>query len=200
MTLEFKLELSADEQRYLLGLARLAVVKSLNGRFAEGDIPPPPGGTLEMELGAFVTLKKHGSLRGCIGNIVGDGPLYLTVARMAQAAAFNDPRFSPVGLHEEDELEYEVSVLGPVEPCLAPDAIVLGRHGLIMRKNGNQGLLLPQVPVEWGWDRETFLRQTCKKAYLPPDEWKNAWADGPDSATKLFWFESVIVEEPPTTT
>lgn len=191
MEQEFKLQLTDEEGRYLLQVARLAVVKGLSGHFREEDLPPPPGEALKKELGAFVTLKRHGSLRGCIGRIVGDAPLYLTVARMAQAAAFNDTRFSPLSVSEENELEYEVSVLGPIEPCPDPEQIVIGRHGLIMRKGGYQGLLLPQVPVEWKWDRETFLRQTCKKAYLPPDEWKNAWKPGSD--TRLYWFESVII-------
>lgn len=190
MKQEFKLELSAEERKYLLQVARLAVVKGLSGRFSEEDLPPPPGDILKKELGAFVTLKKNEALRGCIGRIVGDAPLYLTVARMAQAAAFEDHRFSPVSASEEGSLEYEVSVLGPIEACLNPENIIIGRHGLIMRKGGRQGLLLPQVPVEWGWDRETFLRQTCKKAGLPADEWKNAWRSASD--TQLYWFESAI--------
>lgn len=190
MEQNFKLELSAEEQKYLLSVAQLAVVKGLAGRFDEKDLPAPPADILKEELGAFVTLKKHGSLRGCIGRIVGDAPLYLTVARMAQAAAFHDTRFSPVSVADEESLEYEVSVLGPIEPCRDPEQIILGRHGLIMRKGQRQGLLLPQVPLEWGWDRETFLKQTCKKAYLPPDEWQNAWQEGSD--TQLYWFESVI--------
>ena len=188
---DFKLELTDEEQKYLLQLARLSIVKALNGRFSEDDIPPPPGKVLEEELGAFVSLKKNGSLRGCIGRIVGDAPLYLTVSRMAQAAAFNDHRFPPVSIAEEDSLEYEVSVLGPIEPCLDPEKIILGKHGLIMRKGDQQGLLLPQVPLEWGWDREAFLRNTCKKAYLPPEEWRNAWKKGSD--TQLYWFESAIL-------
>lgn len=190
---EFKLTLNAEEREYLLAVARLAVVKSLAGHFSENDLPPPPGKVLEETLGAFVTLKKKSALRGCIGRIVGDAPLYLTVVRMAQAAAFNDTRFSRVSLSEESELEYEVSVLGPVEPCLNPEKIIIGRHGLIMRKGARQGLLLPQVPVEWGWNRETFLQQTCKKASLPSDEWKQAWKD--KSGVELYWFESVIIGE-----
>lgn len=190
---DFKLALTGEEQKYLLGLARLSIVKALNGRFSESDLPPPLSPVLEMELGAFVTLKKKGSLRGCIGRIVGDAPLYLTVSRMAQAAAFNDHRFPPLSISEEGSLEYEVSVLGPVEPCLDSEKIILGKHGLIMRKGEQQGLLLPQVPLEWGWDREAFLRNTCKKAYLPPEEWRKAWKDGSD--TQLYWFESAIFHE-----
>lgn len=205
MEKEFKLELTAQEREYLLGVARLAVVKGLSGRFSEEELPSPPSEVLNAELGAFVTLKKNGSLRGCIGRIVGDGPLFLTVARMAQAAAFNDHRFERVSLAEEDSLEYEISVLGPIEPCLEPEKIVIGKHGLIMRKGGRQGLLLPQVPLEWGWDRETFLRKTCGKAGLPADEWQNAWATGgpkgsidapyDGSGTELYWFESAIFGE-----
>lgn len=189
----FQLVLSGEERRYLLSLARLAVERSLAGDLSEDELPPPPGATLQSELGAFVTLRRSGSLRGCIGHIAGDGPLYRTVARMAAAAAFEDPRFPPVSPAEAGGLEYEVSVLGPVEPCRAPEKIVIGRHGLILRRGARQGLLLPQVPLEWGWDPPTFLRQTCLKANLPPEEWKNAWR--PDSQTRLYWFEAVIFTE-----
>jgi AmmeMemoRadiSam system protein A len=148
---------------------------------------------LKKPLGAFVTLQEGGTLRGCIGRISADAPLYLTVSRMAIAAAFHDTRFSPVREEELGLLHYEISVLGPITPCLEPEKISIGRHGLIMKKGSRQGLLLPQVPVAWHWSREEFLRHTCNKANLPPEQWKEAWKEGSD--TELYWFEAVVVEE-----
>ena len=121
--------------------------------------------------GAFTTLHLNGKLRGCIGYVVPTHSLYRTVAETARAAAFDDPRFSPVTADEAADLEIEISVLSPLRP-IRPEEIVVGRHGLVIRKGFRRGLLLPQVPVEWGWDRETFLAQTCKKAGLALDAWE----------------------------
>ena len=186
----FSLELTQEEREHLLQLARLAVARALNGKFSEEDLPPAPGETLKKELGAFVSLHRGGRLRGCIGRLVGDAPLCLTVARMAQAAAFHDPRFPPLRKEELEDLHYEISIMGPITPCREPEQIRIGRHGLIIRSGSRQGLLLPQVPVEWGWDREEFLRQTCRKAGLPPGQWKEAWKE--PSGTELHWFEAVV--------
>lgn len=208
---EFRLELSADERAWLLELARWAVLHRLAeaGTMPDGDtsdatlgdrggmadgpvdskVPAPPPGVLHRSLGAFVTFKKDGHLRGCIGSMVGDGPLYLTVARMARAAAFEDPRFPPVTAAEASALELDISVLGPLTRCPEPSLVRVGRHGLLVRQGYRSGVLLPQVPVEWGWDRETFLAQTCRKAGLPPDAWRNAWRDG---HTELYWFEAEV--------
>jgi len=206
----FRLELSADERAWLLDLARWAVLRQLagdvgesgapdalpgpddpdgTGESVETDVPAPPPGVLHRSLGAFVTFKKDGHLRGCIGSMVGDGPLYRTVARMARAAAFEDPRFPPVTAAEVPALELDISVLGPITRCPDPAAVRIGRHGLLVRQGFRSGVLLPQVPVEWGWDRETFLAQTCRKAGLPPDAWRDAWRDG---HTELYWFEAEV--------
>ena len=212
----FRLELSADERAWLLDLARWAVLRQLAGDAGEpgapgasadpsgpagpdgpdamsdpdgADVPAPPPGVLHRSLGVFVTFKKDGHLRGCIGSMVGDGPLYRTVARMACAAAFEDPRFPPVTAAEVPALELDISVLGPITRCADPAAVRIGRHGLLVRQGFRSGVLLPQVPVEWGWDRETFLAQTCRKAGLPPDAWRNAWRDG---HTELYWFEAEV--------
>lgn len=206
----FRLELSADERAWLLDLARWAVLRQLAGDAGESgapdalpgpddpdamgepdeaDVPAPPPGVLHRSLGAFVTFKKDGHLRGCIGSMVGDGPLYRTVARMARAAAFEDPRFPPVTAAEVPALELDISVLGPITRCPDPAAVRIGRHGLLVRQGFRSGVLLPQVPVEWGWDRETFLAQTCRKAGLPPDAWRDAWRDG---HTELYWFEAEV--------
>ncbi len=174
---------TAEKKKFLKDSHAVRLIR-LSGR--EGEPPAPPESELlRRELGAFVTLKRQSQLRGCIGNIVGQGPLYRTVWTMARAAAFEDPRFAPLGADELADLEIEVSVLGPVLPCPNPEQVEVGRHGLIVRQGQRQGLLLPQVPVEWGWDREQFLAQTCRKAGLPATAWRNA-------STQLFWFEAVV--------
>lgn len=192
MEREFTLELSKEEQKYLIDISRLSIVLAMNGKLDENSLPPPPSAILEKELGAFVTINKAGRLRGCIGNITGNGPLYQTISRMAVAAAFHDPRFPEMQLSELEQISLEISVLGPVKECREPEKITIGRHGLIMKQGMRQGLLLPQVPAEWGWDREQFLRQTCVKAGLPQEQWEKAWKDG---ETRLFWFEAAIFSE-----
>jgi len=181
---DFRFELTDGEKRYLKDL----VVQSIASGLGKGgaDVPPePPTETLRERLGAFVTLKLADNLRGCIGNVQGTDALYRTVWDMARSAAFRDPRFPPLTEDEFGRVEYEISILSPVEPCPDPALVEVGRHGLIMSRAGRSGLLLPQVPVEWGWDRETFLAQTCRKAGLPRDAWKE-----PD--TGIFWFEAVV--------
>ncbi|MBU1230356.1 MAG: AmmeMemoRadiSam system protein A [Proteobacteria bacterium] len=180
----FRLTLTPDEKQTLKELARLAIASRLTGR-GPAAAPAPATETLRRPLGAFVTLKRDGALRGCIGNLVGAGPLYETVWGMAQAAAFQDPRFNPLTPPELDGLEIEISIMGPLEPCPDPQLVEIGRHGLIMRRGARQGLLLPQVPVEWGWDREQFLAQTCRKAGLPANAWRE-----PD--TEIIWFEASV--------
>lgn len=176
--------LAPQEKDALRTLARLAIANRLFPEQAV-DLPEAPGGVLSRPCGAFVTLKAGGHLRGCIGNVTGDGPLWDTVAAMAQAAAFQDPRFPPVGPEEFEGLDLEISVLSPLTPCPDPTLVEVGRHGLLIHHAGRSGLLLPQVPVEWGWDRETFLAQTCRKAGLPAGAWR-------DPQATLFWFEAVV--------
>lgn len=131
----------------------------------------PPSEHLAEMRGAFTALHLHGKLRGCIGYVIPTHSLYRTVAETAQAAAFDDPRFQPVTAEEATHLKVEISVLSPLRP-IRPDEVEIGVHGLLISKAGRRGLLLPQVPVEWGWDRETFLTQTCHKAGLPLDAWR----------------------------
>jgi len=158
------------QQRALVEIARRAVEGSVTGRVeplsAPTDLPPASG--------AFVTLKKRGELRGCIGTLECRRPLPEEIARVAVSAAREDPRFEPVRASELLELDVEVSVLGPLEEIdpLDPDAILIGRHGLVVEQGRRRGLLLPQVATEWGWDRETFLAHTCAKAGLPVDCWR----------------------------
>src|SRR6185503_16106920 len=115
--------------------------------------------------------RSDGSLRGCVGIPQPIHPLVSAVARAAVGAAFHDPRFPPVVLRELAGLTVHVSVLSPLHP-ITPDAVVVGVHGLVVRRGGLSGLLLPQVPVAEGWDRETFLAHTCLKAGLPADAWR----------------------------
>ena len=125
--------------------------------------------------GAFVTLKRGGRLRGCIGTLECRGPLADEIARVAVSAALEDPRFEPLRASELDDLRIEVSVLGPLETIdpQDPAAIVIGSHGLVVEQGRRRGLLLPQVATEWGWDREQFLAQTCVKAGLEPVAWRH---------------------------
>ena len=129
-------------------------------------------GALAEKQGAFVTLhRKDGELRGCVGLMRAEASLLDTVARMAVVAAIEDGRFAPVTAGELDGLRIEISALAPLEP-IRPEDVEVGRHGLLIGHRERRGVLLPQVPVEHGWDRETFLAHTCRKAGLPEDAWR----------------------------
>ena len=162
--------LTEEEKQYLLSLARRTIENVVRGE----KLPAPEAITpvLAENRGAFVTIKKRGQLRGCIGLIQGIKPLVETVSEMASAAALRDPRFNPVTRDELPELELEISALTPIKPVKDVRKVQVGRDGLIVRRGQFQGLLLPQVATEYGWDRDTFLAQTCRKAGLPPDAWK----------------------------
>ena len=186
MTEHFSLHLTDEEQTFLHDAAREAIRRGLaSGVRPELENVPPENSVLREPFGAFVTLKIDGRLRGCIGNIVGMKPLYRTVADMAFAAAFEDCRFPPLTPEEAARMTVEISVMSPLVRCPNPEAIEIGRHGLLLRKNGRQGVFLPQVPVEWNWDRQTYLDQLCRKAGLPFGAWK-----APDA--ELYWFEAVV--------
>jgi AmmeMemoRadiSam system protein A len=160
-------EYSPQERRTLLNLAH----RSIESAPAKQPVDTTaPSGHLAEPRGAFTTLHLFGKLRGCIGYVLPAGSLYQTVAETAHAAAFDDPRFQPVTEDEAPHLTIEISVLSVPRP-IRPDEVEVGKHGLIVTAGARRGLLLPQVPVEWEWDRETFLEQTCVKAGLPPDAW-----------------------------
>jgi uncharacterized protein len=161
-------EFSSEERRLLLQLAHRAIESALQG--ARLDLTPPTGHLAEKR-GAFTTLHLLGRLRGCIGYVIPEHSLYRTVAETARAAALDDPRFPRVTAEEAPNLAVEISILSVITTVITED-IVIGRHGLIVSQGGSRGLLLPQVPVQWGWDRETFLAQTCLKAGLPPEAWR----------------------------
>lgn len=180
---EFTLD-KVDQER-LLKTAREAIGAELQHRRASF---PPSTNALDKKCGAFVTLHKQGALRGCIGNMQGTGSLFTTVQEMAVSAAFHDPRFPPLKQEEFEEMDIEITVLTPMELCEDPNKIEIGTHGLYIRSGTRSGVLLPQVPVEQGWDRETFLRHTCMKAGLIGDCWKEA-------NTELYTFRGIIFGE-----
>jgi AmmeMemoRadiSam system protein A len=163
-------EFSPADRQTLLRIAHESILSA----FADRTLPEMPLSPCLSEVrGVFTTLYLHGRLRGCIGYALPVAPLYLAVAETARTAAFEDSRFCPVTGKEAPELEVSLSVLSPLFP-IRPEEVVVGRHGLVISLGAQRGLLLPQVPVEYDWDRETFLGQTCRKAGLPLDAWRGA--------------------------
>jgi AmmeMemoRadiSam system protein A len=162
--------LTGKEKAELLRIAKDTVEGFVRtGRAPEIKVDGPG---LSVSRGAFVTLKEDGQLRGCIGSFFSEGPLYQTVRSMAVEAASRDYRFQPVRKDELPKIKLEISVLSPLRRAASVEDIQVGRHGIYIVKGGSSGVLLPQVAVEYGWDRDTFLMETCRKAGLPPDAWK----------------------------
>ncbi|HZR57991.1 MAG TPA: AmmeMemoRadiSam system protein A [Terriglobales bacterium] len=162
-------EFSPSERHLLLNLAHRAILVTVEEHELV-DIPHSPH--FEEPRGVFTTIYLNGALRGCVGYVFADKPLYETVIYTARACAFEDIRFAPVTRDEASQLEISLSILSRLQP-ITPDKIEIGLHGLLIAQHGRRGLLLPQVAVECGWDRVTFLEQTCRKAGLPEDAWKN---------------------------
>jgi MEMO1 family protein len=177
------LGLLEEEKKALRQIAQSAI----EGRLRGGKSSPAEGSTpnLQDKRGAFVSLHKGGRLRGCIGQIVPTKPLHQTIADMAIAAAFDDPRFEPLSLKELKDLELEISVLTPMERVRTADEIEIGKHGLYVKKGFFSGLLLPQVAMEYGWERITFLEETCRKAGLHRNAWK-------EKETEIYRFSADI--------
>jgi hypothetical protein len=179
--------LGRAEKDALIKIAKASVLSAVKERkvyqASSGGLP-----VLEQDRGAFVTLTKHGQLRGCIGYIAPMKPLFLTVRDVAASAALEDPRFRPVEFRELGDLVYDVSVLSPLRRVTDLKQIKVGEHGLVVWKGDKEGLLLPQVPVEQKWDRMTFIEQTCVKAGLPPNAWK-------DEDTDIFMFTALVFGE-----
>ena len=168
----------------LLQLAREAIVAHVSGQRLADRLRD---GIFAREGGAFVTLHARGDLRGCIGHIVADEALGAIVPRCAIAACSDDPRFPPVAAGELTDIEIEISLLGLLEPIDGPAQIEIGRHGLVVELGWHRGLLLPQVAVEWKWNAEAFLAQTCHKAGLSRDAWRHG--------AKLWRFEAEVFGE-----
>ena len=175
--------LTDDEKRTLHNIALTAIKKRLKNK--SSAIPQTTANTLNEKRGAFVSLHKHGQLRGCIGYVQGVKPLAETINDMAIAAAFQDPRFPPLKENELSDLDIEISVLTPMKQISDINQIEVGKHGLMMIKGPYSGLLLPQVATQYNWDRQTFLSETCQKAGLSANAWK-------DEDTEIYIFSADI--------
>jgi AmmeMemoRadiSam system protein A len=162
--------LTDEEKKELLEIAKDSIESRLAGQRRSGREPAGP----DLQRGAFVSLHRHGRLRGCIGCIKAGGEkLGRTIREMASAAAFNDPRFPPLKKEEFRDLDIEISVLTPLKEIKDIKEIEIGVHGLYIVNDYCCGLLLPQVAAEYKWDPVTFLEETCRKAGLPPGAWKH---------------------------
>ncbi|MBI5816524.1 MAG: AmmeMemoRadiSam system protein A [Nitrospinae bacterium] len=166
--------LTDDDKRTLLRAARDSIASSFKGSQVKAPEPASPdiSKNLATPCGAFVTLTKHGDLRGCIGYVEAEYPLYETVVQAAKAAAFQDSRFAPVTMSELEEVEIEISALTPPHTVASYCNIEIGRHGIIMSKHGRRALFLPQVASERGWDIATTLTHLAMKAGISPDGWR----------------------------
>src|SRR5438105_5702248 len=164
-------QLTEDDQQLLLQIARNSVRSYLISQSPR--LPDIGAGVLTETHGIFVSIHGNGELRGCIGNVHPAGPLFRSAAECAIAAAVGDPRFMPLMPGELDELEFEISVLSPMHYVHDVAEIEIGTHGLLISKKNARGLLLPQIATTCGWNRERFLEEVCKKAGLPPDDWKD---------------------------
>ncbi len=178
--------ISDDDKRELLRIARATLREYLT----TGFMPPgaPHRKSLLQPHGAFVTLHVNGQLRGCIGRVDPDTPLYLAVEQLAVAAATRDPRFEPLRAEELPDVRIELWLLSPLLDG-KPEDVELGKHGLVITRGVRRGLLLPQVAIEHNFTREQFLDETCAKAGLPPGAWKQ-------EGTQLQLFTADVFHEP----
>jgi len=181
--------ITEKEQKLLLNQAREVITAELERRkpvFKAGN----EGSNIYELCGAFVSLHKRPghSLRGCIGRMTANLPLIETVRLMAKEAAFGDPRFPPLRKEELSNLHIEISALSPMSPCPDPRLVKVGVHGLLLTGKGRSGVLLPQVPVEQGWDLDGYLDYICIKAGLPPGSYD-------DPANQLYTFTAVVFSE-----
>jgi AmmeMemoRadiSam system protein A len=163
-------DFTETQRAELLLIARRAICERVRGLGVSDPNPDDPA--LRAPGAAFVTLTRAGSLRGCIGYVQAIRPLAETIAHCAASAATSDPRFPAVAASDLPHLHLEISVLSPLRRILDPGEIQVGVHGLHISKDDRHGLLLPQVATDYGWDRDTFLRQVCIKAGLASDAWR----------------------------
>lgn len=182
--------LTQEDRAAVLALARRTVTEFLNGQASPNVDADELPASLRAAGACFVTLENHGELRGCIGNMIADRPLYQAVMNNARSAC-QDRRFvnNPVTAAELPQLHIEISYLTPMKRVADPSEIVVGRHGLLIALGQRRGVLLPQVAYERGWTRETFLAQTCRKAGLPPEAWRRPNAE-------IYSFEAEVFGEP----
>jgi AmmeMemoRadiSam system protein A len=177
--------LTPEARRQLFQIARDSIAAEFRGTRHRPPRPEDP--QLLQPGGAFVSIHAGEALRGCIGLLEAEEPLYLTIASMARSAAFDDPRFPPLRQEELAEVDLEISVLSPLQKLDDPSEVEVGRHGLYILKGGRRGVLLPQVAPQQGWDRRRFLEETCHKAGLPRDAWKKK--------AKIYMFTATVFEE-----
>jgi AmmeMemoRadiSam system protein A len=187
--------ISDEEKKALLASARETISAKLEGRkpayTSINELARQPNSVLNEKCGMFVTLHSgegENNLRGCIGMVGATGPLWERVRAMAHEAAFGDPRFPPLRTEELPHCRIEISVLSPMELCPDPGMVEVGVHGLYLTRNGRGGVLLPQVPVEQGWDRQEYLDYICVKAGLPPKSYAARSA-------KLYTFTAMVFGE-----
>jgi len=179
--------LTENDGKALLAIAREAIQHCVLKKSYQPA--PREEKALNKRSGCFVTIKQNGLLRGCIGNFQAREPLFREVADMAVASASQDPRFAPMQADELDNFRLEITVLSPLEKIDDTAVIKIGTHGIYIEKDFHRGVLLPQVATDHGWDRDTFLSQTCIKAGLPADAWRSPDAD-------IYIFSGQIVTEP----
>jgi len=189
--------ISPEEQKILLGDARESIASKLEGRQPGYSQEAAKSKVLQEPCGAFVTLHSPSaegvkdaahSLRGCIGRMTASLPLVETVRAMAREAAFGDPRFPPLGKGELEQCHIEISALSPMSVCPDPQQVKVGVHGLYLIRGGRAGVLLPQVPVEQGWNRQEYLDYICVKAGLPAKSY-----EAPDAT--LYTFTAIVFGE-----
>ena len=165
------MNISIEEKKLLLDVAKKTIISYFTGeKITKPEFPKDS--VLNSHAGAFVTLTKHKKLRGCIGYIISDQPLYDTVCDAAIQASQSDPRFPVVELSEVKNLSLEISVLSEPFPLNSYDEIEIGKHGLILEERGRRGLLLPQVPIEHHMNKEQYLDAICQKAGFYPGYWR----------------------------
>jgi len=180
------LALTEEDGQVLIEAARSAIASRLSDRGGCSSVSVAPA--LLMPGGAFVTLKENGCLRGCIGRVSSSRSLLQTVREVAVCSAFEDPRFPPVTRSEWPSIRVEVSVLSTLKRISDPETVCVGTHGVLIHRGSSSGLLLPQVAIEQGWDREEFLAGACRKAGLPPDAWK-------DPSTQIDVFGAAVFQQ-----
>jgi AmmeMemoRadiSam system protein A len=181
-------KLSESERRELLAIARWAIEAAVCHGQSAGGPASPISRAMTEPAAAFVTIHEFGRLRGCIGLMRFEVPLWQNVRDAAAAAALDDPRFLPVSESELPAIELEVSVLDPPVELADPSGFVAGRHGIVVERGARRALLLPQVATEMGWGETKMLEAVCQKANLPTDAWR-------DESTRLLVFDSMCFSE-----